>query len=98
MTAAIYARKSNDQAGAGDKSESVERQLANARAYATRKGWTVADTYVYADDGISGAEFGNRRPGLARLLNALRPRPPFQILVMSEESRLAAKASRWPTR
>jgi DNA invertase Pin-like site-specific DNA recombinase len=92
MTAAIYARKSNDQAGAGDKSESVERQLANARAYATRKGWTVADTYVYADDGISGAEFGNRRPGLARLLNALRPRPPFQILVMSEESRLGRES------
>jgi hypothetical protein len=27
MTAAIYARKSTDQAGAGDKSESVEREL-----------------------------------------------------------------------
>jgi site-specific DNA recombinase len=88
MIAALYARKSTDQAGAGDKSESVERQIAHARAYAARKGWTVADAHVYADDGISGAEFGDRRPGLARLLNALRPRPPFQVLVMSEESRL----------
>jgi hypothetical protein len=35
--------KSTDQAGAGDKSEFVERQLAHAHAYATRKGWTVAD-------------------------------------------------------
>ena len=72
MIAAVYARKSNDQAGAGDKSESVERQLAHARSYAIRKGWTVADAHVYCDDGISGAEFGDRRPGLARLLNALR--------------------------
>jgi site-specific DNA recombinase len=92
MIAAIYARKSTDQAGAGDKSESVERQLAHARAYVARKGWTVADAHVYADDGISGAEFGDRRPGLARLLNALRPRPPFQVLVMSEESRLGRES------
>jgi len=39
------------------------------------------------DDGISGAEF-RKRPGLTRLLNTLRPSPPFQILLMSEESRL----------
>jgi site-specific DNA recombinase len=92
MIAAIYARKSTDQAGAGDKSESVERQLAHARAYATRKGWTVAEAHVYVDDGISGAEFGDRRPGLARLLNALKPRPLFQVLVMSEESRLGRES------
>jgi site-specific DNA recombinase len=92
MLAAIYARKSTDQTGAGDKSESVERQLAHARAYAIRKGWTVADAHAYADDGISGAEFGDRRPGLARLLNALKPRPPFQVLVMSEESRLGRES------
>ena len=88
MIAAIYTRKSTDQAGAGDKSESVERQLARARAYATGKGWKVVDLHIYVDDGISGAEFGDRWPGLARFLNALRPRPPFQVLVMSEESRL----------
>src|SRR5215510_13554726 len=87
MIAAIYARKSTDQAGAGDKSESVERQLAHARAYAARKGWTVAEAHIYSDDGISGAEFV-KRPGFLRLMNALKPRPPFQVLVMSEESRL----------
>src|SRR5205823_9292784 len=27
-------------------------------------------------------------PGFLRLLNALSPRPPFQVLIMSEESRL----------
>ena len=92
MIAAIYARKSTAQSGPDDKSESVERQLANARVYATRKGWTVADAHVYADAGISGAEFGDRRPGLARLLNAPKPKPPFQVLVMSEESRLGRES------
>jgi DNA invertase Pin-like site-specific DNA recombinase len=47
----------------------------------------VLDAHVYVDDGISGAEF-IKRPGFLRLMNALRPRPPFQCLVMSEESRL----------
>jgi site-specific DNA recombinase len=37
--------------------------------------------------GSAGAEFANR-PGFLRLMNALKPRPPFQVLVMSEESRL----------
>ena len=86
--AAVYARKSVDQAGIPDAEKSVARQVEHARAYATRKGWTVAEEHVYVDDGISGAIFGDKRPGLARLLNALSPRPPFQFLVMSEESRL----------
>jgi site-specific DNA recombinase len=94
MIAALYGRKSSDQVGAGVNSESVERQLAHARAYAASKGWSVADGHVYADDGISGAEFGDRRPGLARLLNALKPKPkpPFQVLIMSEESRLGRES------
>ena len=37
MIVVLYARKSTDQAGAGDKSESVERQIAHARAYAVRR-------------------------------------------------------------
>jgi len=88
MICAVYVRKSNDQNGVADEAKSVTRQIEHAEAYAARKGWTVAPEHVYSDDGISGAEFGDRRPGLARLLNALRPRPPFQVLVMSEESRL----------
>jgi len=46
---------------------------------------------VYVDDGVSGAEFANR-PGFLRLMNSLKPRPSFQVLVMSEESRLLRKA------
>src|SRR5262252_3818287 len=91
MLAAIYARKSTDQAGVADEQKSIARQIDHARAYAARKGWTIADEHVYVDDGISGAEFSNR-PGFLRLMNALKPRPPFQVLVMSEESRLGREA------
>src|SRR5216684_4489450 len=87
MIAAIYARKSTEQAGVQDEERSVTRQVQQARAYAVRRGWTVDESYVFVDDGISGAEF-LKRPGLARLMNALRPRPPFQVLIMSEGSRL----------
>jgi site-specific DNA recombinase len=87
MIAAIYARKSTEQNGLGDEEKSVTRQIEHAKAYATKKGWAVAEDYVYVDDGISGAEFV-KRPGFLRLMNALKPKPAFQVLIMSEESRL----------
>jgi DNA invertase Pin-like site-specific DNA recombinase len=92
MNAAIYARKSTEQHGVADEAKSVARQVEHATAYATREGWTVAPEHVYVDDGVSGALFGAARPGLARLLNALRPRPAFNVLIMSEESRLGREA------
>jgi site-specific DNA recombinase len=89
MTAAIYARKSTEQNGVADEARSVARQIENARSFAEGKGWTVDDAHIYVDDGISGAEFDARRPGLLRLLaTADVKRPPFGALVMSEESRL----------
>lgn len=87
MIAAIYARKSTEQTGVADEQKSVTRQIDHARAYATSKGWTIAEEHVYVDDGISGAEFANW-PGFLRLMNALKPRAPFQALLMSEVSRL----------
>jgi len=87
MRAAIYARKSTEQHGVADEQKSVARQVEHARQFAATKGWTVADEHVYVDDGISGAEFA-ARPGFLRLMNALKPRPPFHVLIMSEESRL----------
>ena len=87
MIAAIYARKSTEQNGVGDEEKSVTRQIEHAKAYATKKGWVVTDEYLYVDDGISGAEFV-KRPGFIRLMNVLKPKPMFQILIMSEESRL----------
>ena len=87
MIAAVYARKSTEQNGVGDETKSVTRQGERAKAYATEKGWAVAEDSVYVDDGISGAEFV-KRPGFLRLMNALKPAPPFQVLIMSAESRL----------
>ena len=83
MNAAIYARKSTEQQGVAVQVKSITRQIDNARAFAAAKGWTVADEHIYVDDGISGAEF-ERRPGFMRLLSALDPKPPFQVLVVSE--------------
>ena len=91
MIVAIYARKSTEQNGVSDEEKSVTRQIAHAKAYALKKGWTVADNLIYADDGISGAEF-LKRPGFLRLMNALKPHPPFQVLIMSEESRLGRES------
>ncbi len=70
-----------------DEEKSVTRQIDHAKLYAAKKGWTVSDEHIFVDDGISGAEFV-KRPGFIRLMNALKPRPTFQFLVMSEESRL----------
>jgi len=92
LTVAIYSRRSVEQNGVADEAKSIARQVAHAKAYAAKKGWAVADEHVYVDDGVSGALFGASRPGLARLLAALTPRPPFQVLVMSEESRLGREA------
>jgi DNA invertase Pin-like site-specific DNA recombinase len=69
MIAAIYARKSTEQNGVADEARSVSRQVDHARAYASRKGWTVADEQIYIDDGVSSAEFATR-PGFVRLMNA----------------------------
>src|SRR5262249_42419092 len=84
MIAAVYARKSTEQSGVADEQKSVARQVDHARAYATRKDWTVDEASIFVDDGVSGAEFA-KRPGYCRLMDALRPRPQFQVLVMSEE-------------
>src|SRR5581483_4536853 len=91
MIAAIYARKSTDQAGVADDQKSVARQVEHARAYAVAKGWRVDEQYTFVDDGISGAEFATR-PGFLRMMNALKPRAPFDVLIMSEESRLGREA------
>jgi site-specific DNA recombinase len=82
MNAAIYARKSTDEPGRATEQKSVVRQEELARAFALRQGWTV--THVFVDDGISGAEF-EKRPGLQRLLGSLKPKPPFQVLIVSEQ-------------
>jgi site-specific DNA recombinase len=90
MHAAIYARKSTDQLVA-DEAKSVTRQVENARAFAVKQGWTVADAHVYIDDGISGAEF-EKRPSFMRMMGTL-PRPPFRRLIVSERKSIGREAS-----
>jgi len=93
--AAIYARKSTDQ-NVSDEEKSVARQVERARAYAERKGWTVAEEHVYVDDGISGAEFHEKRPRYLALMNALGQRAPFQVLIIMDQSRLGRSTREIP--
>ena len=87
MICSLYARKSTEQTGMSGKEKSVTRRIEHAKLYATPKDWAISDGHSFLDDGISGAEFV-KHPGSIRLMNALKPRPAFQFLVMSEESRL----------
>jgi len=82
MIAAIYARKSTAQEGAGATSESVDRQLDHARAYAARKGWTVDAAHIYYDDNVSGAAYA-RLEQRNRLVAVCEAGPPFQALIVS---------------
>lgn len=91
MIAAIYARKSTEQ-NVAEEARSVVRQVENARAFAATRGWTVSDSHVFVDDGISGAEF-EKRPGLQRLLHALKPTPPFRVLIVSEQKSIGREMS-----
>ena len=91
MIAAVYARKSTEWNGVADEQESIARQIDHARQYAAKKGWTVDESVIFVDDGISGAEFANR-PGFLRLMNSRKSKATFQALIMSEESRLGREA------
>jgi site-specific DNA recombinase len=86
MIAAIYARKSNEQ-DATEDNLSVVRQEALCRAAAAARAWQIAEGHVYQDRATSGAEF-ERRPGLVRLLNALKPRPSFDVLLVYDKDRI----------
>jgi site-specific DNA recombinase len=89
MIAAIYARKSTAQDGVADAERSVTRQEDLARAYASRQGWTVR--HVFVDDGVSGAEFGKKRPGLQQMLAAAQ-RKAFGVLIVSEQKSIGREA------
>ena len=52
MTAAVYARKSNEEIGLAAEEKSVARQVDHARQFAARRGWALLDEHVYVDDAI----------------------------------------------
>ncbi len=87
MIAAAYTRKSNDEGQKSAELKSTQLQLDEIRAFATLRGWTLDNRYIWSDDAVSGAEF-IRRPGLRAMLDALDPKPPFQVLIVTEPSRL----------
>src|SRR5262252_9368784 len=94
MRAAIYARKSTEQ-NVSDDAKSVTRQIERARAFAAARGWTTADEHIYSDDAVSGAEW-KHRPEFNRLMAALEPQPPFDVLIVSELSRIGRDPVRAP--
>jgi len=65
LKAALYARVSTT-------GQTVENQLRELRAVATRHGWEVASTFK--DQAISGAQGREKRPGLDKLLHAVARR------------------------
>jgi site-specific DNA recombinase len=95
MIAAIYARKSTDDSDRHDEARSTTRQVERAREFAAKRGWTVDDRFVFVDEAVSGAEWKNRHD-FNRLLAALDPKPEFQVLIVSELSRIGRDTVRTP--
>ena len=93
ITAAIYARRSKEQDDAEDETKSVNRQVENARVFATAKGWTVLDQHIYIDDGISGASSLAHLRAKAQMLNAIMSvkTPPFDVLICQAADRFSRR-------
>jgi len=86
--AALYLRKSSEDERTNEDGKSIARQQEHGAAFAEKRGWRIDPACIYADDGVSGAEFVNRA-GLQRLLRDARLKPlPFQALIIAEPSRL----------
>ena len=85
MRVAIYARYSSDL----QRATSIEDQIRVARSFADEHGWTVDESSIYTDAGISGASIDGR-PGFQALMAAaaIRPRP-FDVLLVDDSSRVA---------
>ena len=85
MRTAAYARYSSDQ----QRATSIVDQIAVARSYADRQGWTFLESQIYADAAISGASLEGR-PGIQQLLSAAATTPrPFDVVLIDDTSRLA---------
>jgi site-specific DNA recombinase len=89
--AAIYARKSTEQEGTDADAKSVARQVENARAFISSKGWQVCDQHIFIDDAVSGAntpKLVNRK----RMLDLIASRhAPFTFVVMRDTSRFSRR-------
>jgi DNA invertase Pin-like site-specific DNA recombinase len=90
MAAAIYARKNTDQSGISDEA----LRGASGRARAGTRFATAGVCSTSTSTLTMGTAVPSSRtvPAFLRLMNALKPRAPFQVLIMSEESRLGREA------
>jgi len=77
--AAIYARISSDP---DDTRLGVERQLADCRALAVRKGWVVVREYVDNDISASGAK---RRPQYRQMLEDIKTGDVDAVIVWADD-------------
>src|SRR5688500_15983555 len=85
-TAFIYLRVSTARQAADGAS--LDTQEAMARDLASRRGWGVGE--VFRDEGVSGKESVEQRPGLARLIKAAATHP-NAVVVVYNISRLARR-------
>lgn len=69
---------------------SIDAQESKCRAHAARMGWEVVQ--VFADEGVSGKDGVEHRPGLAHMLSRVRETPNAVCIVYSV-SRLARRQS-----
>ena len=68
---------------------SLEDQLRRCREITSRDGYTIPPEFVFTDKAISGRSMKNR-PGLQRLLSAVRTNPaPFHGVIIFDTARLA---------
>lgn len=86
MRCAIYARVSSELQ---DTENSIARQLAACRAWASAHAGAIAHEHIYTDEAISGAVM-LARAGLQRLLRDLAApgRPPWDAVLVDDASRL----------
>ncbi len=52
--------------------------------FATASRWTVPDALIFIDDGINCTRVSKRRPAYMKMMGLLKPRPAFQVLIVSE--------------
>lgn len=83
-TCAIYARVSTDKQG-----DSVEHQISLLKSYVKRNGrdWTVNDSLIYEDDGISGTSIV-KRPAVQRMISDAK-RGMFDVVLFKGISRMS---------
>ena len=85
MRVAVYARVSTARQA---QAQTIDQQLARARAVFHERGWTLTEEQIYRDDGYSGATL--QRPGLDRLRDRAALAD-FELLLVTAPDRLARK-------